>query len=98
MIAVELGAGQAHAGPEGSRQRNRQGLEDRDLTAQAAAVAATSEPMNPAPTTTTRGDPVVSAARSARLSSSVRSVWTPSSSGWSGRRRTVAPVAMTRPS
>ena len=85
----------------GPRARaNGTGRASRTVTSQPRprAVAATSEPMNPAPTTTTRGDPVVSAARSARLSSNVRSMWTPSSSGWSGSRRTVAPVAMTRPS
>ena len=85
----------------GPRARARgTGSASRTVTSQPRprAVAATSEPMNPAPTTTTRGDPVVSAARRARLSSSVRRTWTPSRSGWSGSRRTVAPVAMTSPS
>ena len=60
-------------------------------------LAATSAPMKPPPTTATRG-PASSAARIASASSSVRSMKTPSRSGWPGSLRGAAPVAMTRPS
>ena len=61
------------------------------------AVAATSEPMKPAPTTTRRA-PCRSASRIARPSSSVRSVCRPSRSGAAGSVRGRAPVAMMSPS
>src|SRR5215218_3188366 len=60
-------------------------------------VAATSEPMNPAPITTMRGR-VSRRARMARQSSMVRSTKMPSSAGVSGNVRGCAPVAMTSPS
>ncbi len=61
------------------------------------AVAATSEPMNPAPITATRGR-LMRSARNARQSSMVRSTCTPARSGGAtaaGSRRAAAPVAMT---
>ena len=60
-------------------------------------VAATSEPMNPAPITTTRGL-VSRRERIARQSSRVRSTKIPSSGGVSGNVRGRAPVATTSPS
>ena len=85
-------------GPEGRAKRHGQGLEDRDLAAEAARGGRHLRPDEPGADHDDPRRPVVSAARSARESSSVRSMWTPSSSGWPGSRRAVAPVAMTRPS
>ena len=62
------------------------------------AVAATSRPMNPAPTTTTRAVPPAMRSRRAIESSSVRSSCTPGAASWPGNRRVREPVAMTSPS
>ncbi len=76
------------------------GSASRIVTSQPAVrqVAATSAPMKPAPTTTTRRTPPSRAARTASASSIVRSVWTPASDSVPGSSRGVAPVATTRPS
>ena len=62
------------------------------------AVAATSAPMNPAPTTTTRRGVASNSARMARLSASVRKVYTPARCSVPGKVRVRAPVAITTPS
>ena len=58
VVAVQLRAGQAHRRARGLAA-NGTGRASRTVTSQPRprAVAATSEPMNPAPTTTTRGEP-----------------------------------------
>ena len=99
MIPVELAAGRAHLRPEPAHQRYREGLHHVTSQPSPCAVAATSAPMNPAPTTTTRGDPVgqrgperedcrrESAARRCPPAPAARAGGVPH-----------APVAMTRPS
>ena len=63
-------------------------------------MAATSEPMNPAPITTTRGSGPEAArpARMPRQSSRVRNIHTPAMPSVPGRLRVAAPVATISPS
>ena len=84
MVAVQVRGHRAHAVAEHTLQRHLERLEQRDLESPLAAVAATSAPMNPAPTTTTRDGVASRSARSARQSSSVRNVWMPARSGCPG--------------
>ena len=78
---------------EHRRERCRLRLHQDDVDATPRRLAATSQPMNPAPTTTAcRAEPA--SLRSFRLSSKDRSTWMPGRSGNDAIRLGTRPVAM----
>ena len=91
--AVQPGHQLADLLAEHRRQRLPAAVPPDDIHAELRRLAATSQPMKPAPTTTARrAEPAC--LRSARLSSNVRSTWMPARSGNDGMRLGTRPVAM----
>lgn len=94
VVGVQSLEGESGIAPQDRLHRHRQRVDDGHDRPRLRAVAATSIPTKPAPTTTGAA-PSSRSRRSARQSAGVRSVWRPGRAAAPGRPRAAAPVATT---